>query len=75
MLASSSADFTVKLWDVKKGVEKQTLTGHTEIIQSIVWNYNGHLLATTCKDKKLRVFDARSNQIVQVFSYSINVDT
>lgn len=53
------------MWDIEKGVEKQEITGHTEIIQSLAWNYNGSLLATTCRDKKLRIFDARSNQIVQ----------
>lgn len=66
VLASSSADKTVKLWDVEKGVERQTLDGHNEVIQSIVWNYNGSLMATTCRDKVLRVFDVRSNTIVQV---------
>ncbi|KAI8967039.1 hypothetical protein BDF20DRAFT_348639 [Mycotypha africana] len=65
VLASSSTDLTIKLWDIEKGVEKQEMTGHTEIIQSMAWNYNGSLMATTCRDKKLRVFDVRSNQIVQ----------
>ena len=66
VLLSASADLTIKLWDVEKGVEKQEITGHMEIIQSVAWNYNGTLVATTCRDKKLRVFDVRSNKIVQV---------
>ncbi|KAJ1555416.1 Coronin-2B, partial [Nowakowskiella sp. JEL0078] len=65
VLATASADFTVKIWDISTGNEKITLTGHTEIIQSLSWNYDGSLLTTTCKDKKLRVFDVRSNTIVQ----------
>ncbi|KND02664.1 uncharacterized protein SPPG_01749 [Spizellomyces punctatus DAOM BR117] len=65
LLASSSADFTIKLWDISKGAEKQELTGHTEIIQALSWNYDGTLLVTTCKDKKLRVFDVRANKVVQ----------
>jgi len=65
LLASSSADFTIKLWDISKGQEKQELTGHTEIIQSLTWDWTGSLLATTCKDKKLRVFDVRANKVVQ----------
>ncbi len=69
VLASSSADFTVKLWDIKTGQEKQTITGHTEIIQAIAWNHDGSLLATTCKDKKLRIFDARANKVIQVFYF------
>ncbi|KAI8148473.1 hypothetical protein BJV82DRAFT_592242 [Fennellomyces sp. T-0311] len=65
VLASASTDLTIKLWDIEKGQEKQEVTGHTEIIQSIAWNYNGSLLATTCRDKRLRIFDVRSNKVVQ----------
>ncbi|KAJ3091357.1 Coronin-like protein crn1 [Quaeritorhiza haematococci] len=65
VLASSSADFTIKLWDISTGQEKQTLTGHTEIIQSLSWNWTGDLMVTTCKDKKLRIFDVRANRIAQ----------
>ncbi|ORX53182.1 DUF1900-domain-containing protein [Hesseltinella vesiculosa] len=65
VLASASTDLTIKLWDIEKGQERQEITGHTEIIQSFAWNYNGSLIATTCRDKKLRIFDVRSNKIVQ----------
>lgn len=65
VLASASTDLSIKLWDIEKGQEKQELIGHTEIIQSMSWNYNGSLLATTCRDKRLRIFDVRSNQVVQ----------
>ncbi|ORZ08355.1 hypothetical protein BCR42DRAFT_144034 [Absidia repens] len=65
VLASASTDLTIKLWDIEKGQEKQEITGHTEIIQSLSWNYNGSLMATTCRDKRLRIFDVRSNKVVQ----------
>ncbi|KAG0240636.1 Coronin-like protein crn1 [Mortierella sp. GBA43] len=64
VLLSASTDLTMKLWDIEKGAEKQEITGHTEIIQGVTWNYNGTLVATTCRDKKLRIFDVRSNKIV-----------
>jgi coronin-1B/1C/6 len=41
------------------------LLGHTEIIQALTWNYDGSSLATTCKDKRLRVFDVRSKTVAQ----------
>lgn len=66
VLASASADYTVKIWDIGTGAENQTLTGHQEVIQSLTWNWEGNLLATTCKDKKIRIFDVRSDTVVQV---------
>src|SRR5436305_15217985 len=65
VLASSSADLTIKLWDIEKGIEKQELNGFLDFVQSMSWNWNGSLLATTCRDKKLRIFDVRSNKVVQ----------
>jgi coronin-1B/1C/6 len=65
VLASASTDLTIKLWDIEKGQERQEITGHTEIIQSLAWNHNGSLIATTCRDKRIRIFDVRSNKIVQ----------
>ncbi|KAJ1982100.1 Coronin-like protein crn1 [Dimargaris verticillata] len=65
VLATSSADLTVRLWDIEKGVQHQQLTGHKDNIQSMTWNWNGTLLATHSRDKKLRIFDARANQVVQ----------
>jgi len=65
VLATSSTDFTVKLWDIEQGKNIKTVEGHADIIQSLDWNYNGSQIATTCKDKKLRVFDPRSDTISQ----------
>jgi len=66
VLATASPDMTVKLWDIEKGEEKITLHGHTDMVLSVGWNYDGTLLATTCKDKKLRVFDPRTEKEVSV---------
>lgn len=61
--ASSSGDYTVKLWDVENGKDKITLT-HKDLVTSFSFNYNGNLLATTSRDRKLRVWDIRANEIV-----------
>lgn len=63
VIASASADATVRVWDVTQGQERHLIEGHTEVIQSINWNYNGSLIATTCRDKKLRILDVRANQV------------
>ncbi|KAI0228674.1 Coronin-like protein crn1 [Massospora cicadina] len=43
VLASSSADLTIRLWDVEAGRERQQLTGHSEVVQSFAWNWDGNL--------------------------------
>lgn len=65
VMLSSGADLVIKLYDLQKGVEKQDITGHMDIVNSITWSYDGSLIATTCKDKKIRLIDPRANKIVQ----------
>eukprot|EP00743_Colponemidia_sp_Colp-15_P000184 GILK01000213.1.p1 GENE.GILK01000213.1~~GILK01000213.1.p1 ORF type:complete len:460 (-),score=64.16 GILK01000213.1:141-1478(-) len=64
VLASSSYDQTVKLWDVEQQAEFSSLTGHPDQVLSLEWNYDGSQIATSCKDKCLRILDPRGNTIV-----------
>eukprot|EP01132_Coremiostelium_polycephalum_P007426 gene7426-9128_t len=55
----------VKIWDVEQKIPMITLPGvHKGMVTSITWDYQGSLLATSCKDKMLRIFDPRSNTMV-----------
>ncbi|GAA5855951.1 hypothetical protein JCM8547_000427 [Rhodosporidiobolus lusitaniae] len=58
VLATASND--VKIWDLE--AQKATLNGdaHADMVQSIDWSYTGDVFATTCKDRKLRLFDPRT---------------
>ncbi|EWC47000.1 coronin-like protein crn1 [Drechslerella stenobrocha 248] len=63
VLATSSGDFTVKLWDIETGQAKLTLK-HLDIVQSMSYSADGGLLVTTNRDKKLRVWDLRQQSPV-----------
>jgi len=65
ILATTSTDYSVKIWDVEKGNAIYDIAGHTDIIQSSVWDYTGKLFATAAKDKKIRTIDPRASKIVQ----------
>jgi len=63
VLASCSGDFTVKMWDIETGQEFGTkYEEFNNLIQDIVWNYDGSLLATSSKDKQMRLFDPRTGK-------------
>lgn len=67
ILASASGDFTIKLWDIESGKAHLTLK-HSDIVQSLSWSANGAMLATTSRDKKLRVWDVRQERAVHEVS-------
>lgn len=64
ILASSSNDYSVKVWNVETGDNLYTLQ-HKDIITSFSFNHDGSLIATVCRDKVLRVWDIRAEKIIQ----------
>lgn len=65
ILATSSGDYTVKIWNVESGAPCLTLK-HTDIVQSLSWSANGSLIVTTSRDKKLRIWDVRQEKAAHV---------
>uniref|UniRef100_A0AAZ3PZ70 Coronin n=1 Tax=Oncorhynchus tshawytscha TaxID=74940 RepID=A0AAZ3PZ70_ONCTS len=61
LLASSSYDQTVRLWNLESGDEVKVLRGHQDQIFGMAWSPDGKLLATVCKDGKLRIYDPRKS--------------
>ena len=68
VLASTTGEHTVKLWDLERSDDpRTTLSGHGDTIQSMDWNWAGTLLVTTSRDRKMRLFDPRAgNEAVRV---------
>lgn len=63
---SAGADNRLIVWDTSTGEELMESTVHPDMIHSISWDYNGSRIATTCKDKMIRVLDARTGDVIQV---------
>ncbi|CAO2644298.1 Coro6 [Lemmus lemmus] len=65
VLLSAGGDNVIIIWNVGTGEALLSLDDmHPDVIHSVCWNSNGSLLATTCKDKTLRIIDPRKSQVV-----------
>lgn len=60
ILASASADQSVKIWDMQSPACVQTLTHHTDKVQTLKWHpIEEPILLTAAYDKTLAVIDVR----------------
>ncbi|WFD36725.1 Coronin-like protein crn1 [Malassezia cuniculi] len=69
VLAAATGDHAVKLFDVEKQQSRIELGGFSDSIQSLAFDWTGSLLAATCRDRKLRLFDTRSRDVQTVDSH------
>lgn len=61
VLATTTGDHIIKLWDLENSESARvTLGGHGDAIQSLAFNPTGNVLVTTCRDRKIRLFDPRA---------------
>ncbi|XP_011141113.1 coronin-7 isoform X2 [Harpegnathos saltator] len=61
----TTASFTnLSLWDVLSQQELFSNSDHTEVIQSVSWKQDGTVLATSCKDKQMRIIDPRASSCI-----------
>ncbi|XP_004208361.2 coronin-6 isoform X1 [Hydra vulgaris] len=60
VLLSVSQEPKVCIWNLEEGVAEVEITSHPQLIYSASWSCKGDKIVTSCKDKKFRIFDARS---------------
>ena len=57
LVASASADHTVRLWDTATGFCPSTLEGHSRSIRAVVFSPDGKLVASASADKTVRLWN------------------
>uniref|UniRef100_A0A8C5PQV9 Coronin n=1 Tax=Leptobrachium leishanense TaxID=445787 RepID=A0A8C5PQV9_9ANUR len=70
ILFSTSYDYKIMIWNLDADGPilcnpAKTIDSHKDVILSMSFNTDGSLLATSCKDRKVRVLDARQGNIIQ----------
>ncbi len=76
ILASCSADKTIKAWDINKGECINTLTHHTDKVQGIRWHpTESTILLSGSFDKSVAVLDGRYPQAVTRWSTQAEVES
>ena len=58
--------FQMIVWDVGCGEAVNVIDCHPDVIYSMSFNRDGSLIATTCKDKKLRIIEPRRGIVLSV---------
>ncbi|XP_008921566.2 coronin-2A [Manacus vitellinus] len=74
ILFSSGYDYKIMIWnlDVKEAVISEpvkVLDAHADVVLSMSFNTDGSLLATACRDRKIRVIDPRAGAVLQEANY------
>ena len=62
ILASSSTDNTIRLWDVAAQMEMAILTGHTDDVSSVMFSPDGKLLASGSYDSTIKLWDVATGK-------------
>ncbi len=60
LIASASADNSVRLWDVKTGETRFVLKGHTDAVVTVAFSPDGTTLASGGQDSTLHLWDVKT---------------
>jgi serine/threonine protein kinase len=67
MLASGSADKTIKLWNLANGQAIRTLTGHKDWVVATAINPDSTLLASGSSDKTIKLWNLKTGKLLHTF--------
>ena len=70
VLATSSADKTVRLWDLEKLTATRTLSGLTDYVYAVAFSADGTLVAGGCYDGSVNVWKVADGSLVKGWNAS-----
>jgi WD40 repeat protein len=70
ILASCSADTTVRLWNTDTGKPLRTLNGHTDWVYALAFSPDGNLLTSGSWNGEVKIWNVADGKIVKEFNGS-----
>jgi len=64
VLLSVSQEPKICIWNLDDGVAELEIEGHPDIIYNAAWSMKGDKIVTSCKDRKFRIFNARTGGLI-----------
>ena len=68
LLASTSSDASIRLWDSKTGMCLNLLTGHEHTVISAAFSPDGKLLASSSVDRTIRIWDISTGANISILT-------
>ena len=66
ILMSVSQDPSIIVWNLDDGSAVCEIDCHPDVVYNASFNKDGSKIVTSCKDKKFRIIDARSGEVLKV---------
>uniref|UniRef100_A0ABD2XMF9 Coronin n=1 Tax=Trichogramma kaykai TaxID=54128 RepID=A0ABD2XMF9_9HYME len=65
VLLTAGSDNLVIIWNVGTADAMIKIDCHPDVVYSACWNWDGSRLVTTCKDKKIRIIEPRTGNVLE----------
>lgn len=69
ILASGSADKTIKLWRVSDGEQICTLMGHSHSVRTVAFSPDGEILASGSIDRTVKLWQVTSGKLIRTIAW------
>ncbi|MCB9461534.1 MAG: protein kinase [Anaerolineaceae bacterium] len=67
LIATGSADGSIRLWNTETGETVRTLSGHTDDVNEVLFSPDGTMLASTSWDDTVRLWDVATGEEIRQF--------